>query len=200
MRIVARLLAVTGVLTLGLAGRATGQDAQGAPERHGAWFGVGLGIGELSRTCDNCPNAPGVAGVTAYLKVGATPDPQMQVGIELAGWRKNVQGTMVTSGSGLIVFFLYPVKTVPFFLKGGLGGSLYREDVSGVKPPSDTSQTTGFAITVGLGYERRIGAHLDVTPVANFLFGSLGNIRPGGVFLPGVQQTIVQLALGVKVH
>lgn len=138
--------------------------------------------------------------MTGYVKVGATADAQLQVGVELAGWRKNVQGTTVTSASGLIVLYIYPVKTTPFFFKGGLGGSLYREDVSGTKPPSDTAQTTGFALTAGMGYERQIGAHLDVTPVANFLFGSLGNIRPGGSFTPGVQQTLVQLALGIKLH
>jgi len=36
--------------------------------------------------------------------------------------------------------------------------------------------------------------------VANFLFGSLGNIRPGGIFKPQVQQTLLQLALGIKLH
>ena len=197
---IATQVAAIGVLSVGLVRPAIAQSPPDAPSRHGVWFGFGVGFGSLSRTCDICPNVPNEGAVTGYVKVGATPDEQLQVGLELAGWRKNVQGSTITSGSGLIVVYVYPVKTSGFFIKGGLSGSLYRDEVSGAKPASDTAQTTGFGLTAGIGYERPLGTHLDVTPVANFLFGSLSNIRPGGVFTPGVQQTLLQLALGIKLH
>jgi len=201
MRSVARALVGTCLVMLSLAGTAIAQDSvANKPARRLLWFGGGLGFGSLSRTCDVCPNVPSEGALTGYVKVGVTADEQLQVGVEVGWWRKNVQGTTITSGSGLLVVYVYPVKTSGLFVKGGLGGSLYREEVSGPKPASDTAQTTGFGLTVGIGYDRPLGPVLDVTPVANFLFGSLGNIRPGGIFKPQVQQTLLQLTLGIKLH
>jgi hypothetical protein len=201
MRSRARALVGTCVLMLSVGGTAIAQDSVASkPARRLLWFGAGLGYGSLSRTCDVCPNVPSEGAVTGYVKVGVAADAQLQVGVELGWWRKDVQGTTITSGSGLLVVYVYPVKTSGLFVKGGLGGSLYREEVSGPKPASDTAQTTGFGLTVGVGYDRPLGAVLDVTPVLNFLFGSLGNIRPGGIFKPQVQQTLLQLALGIKLH
>lgn len=201
MRSVTRVLIGTCVFMLSLASTAIAQDSVASkPARRILWFGAGLGYGSLSRTCDVCPNVPSEGAVTGYVKVGAAPDEQLQVGLELGWWRKNVQGTEITSGSGLLVVYVYPVKTSGFFVKGGLGGSLYKEEVSGPKPASDTAQTTGFGLSLGVGYDRPLGPVLDVSPVVNFMFGSLGNIRPGGVFKPQVQQTLLQLALGIKLH
>jgi len=201
MRSAARALVGTCIFILSLAGTAIAQDSVASkPARRLLWFGGGLGYGSLSRTCDVCPNVPSEGAVTGYVKIGVAADEQLQVGVEVGWWRKNVQGTTITSGSGLFVVYVYPVKTSGLFVKGGLGGSLYREEVSGPKPASDTAQTTGFGLTVGIGYDRPLGPVLDVTPVANFLFGSLGNIRPGGIFKPQVQQTLLQLTLGIKLH
>jgi len=195
MRAVARVLVVASVLAV-TGGRAV---AQGPSGRHGFWFGFGFGLGSLGRTCDACDNVPSESGPTAFVRLGATPDEQMLIGVELDGWRKKVEGSTITSGSALVVFSLYPSRASSLFLKGGLGASLYRQDAP-VKPASDTAQTTGFGLTVGIGYDVSVGTHVYLTPVANFVFGSLGNIRPGGVFTPGVQQTLLQLALGVTFH
>ena len=56
-------------------------------------------------------------------------------------------------------------------------------------------------VLMGIEVNGRVGENLSLTPVANFTFGSLGNLTPrAGVFLPGVQQTLLQLALGVTFH
>ena len=201
MRAVSRVLMAIGVL-IGCGRPATGQEPPTSEEpapRHGFWFGAGFGIGSLGRTCDACDNLPGESGPTAYVKAGGTPDRQMAIGVELTGWRKKVEGSTITSASALVVVSLYPSTRSGLFLKGGLGGSLYRQDAP-TKPASDTAQTTGFGLTAGIGYDWPIATHVYLTPVANFVFGSLGNIRPGGVFIPGVQQTLLQLALGATFH
>lgn len=195
MAAVARTLVLASVLAAS-GGRVLAQDA---PARRGFWLGLGFGVGSLARTCDVCDNMPGVSGPTAFVKLGATPDEQMQVGVEADWWRNTVDGSTITSGSALVVVQLYPWRARPLFLKGGIGGSLYREEAP-VKPASDTAQTTGFGLTAGVGYDVTIGAHLYATPVINFVFGSLGNVRPGGVFMPGVQQTLLQFALGLTLH
>jgi len=202
MGALARVLMAVGILAGGSGGLVAGQEPASNPEpapRHGFWFGAGFGIGSLGRTCDICDNLPGESGPTAYIKAGGTPDRQMAIGVELTGWHKKVQGSTITSGSALVVVSLYPSSTSGLFLKGGLGGSLYRQEAP-TRPASDTAQTTGFGLTAGIGYDVPVAAHVYLTPVANFVFGSLGNIRPGGVFMPGVQQTLLQLALGVTFH
>ena len=129
MRALARVLVAGATLTIWTAGTGLAQHPQ---KRQGLWIGAGLGYGSLGRTCDACQNFPGEGGPSGYVKVGATPDPRVLMGIEVNG---------------------------------------------------------------------RVGENLSPTPVANFTFGSLGNLTPrAGVFLPGVQQTLLQLALGVTFH
>jgi len=189
MRALARVLVAGATLTIWTAGTGLAQHPQ---KRQGLWIGAGLGYGSLGRTCDACQNFPGEGGPSGYVKVGATPDPRVLMGIEVNGWRHDLQGTTVTSGNASFVVYAYPALASGFFLKGGLGVSLYRED---------TTATTGFGLTAGAGYDIRVGENLSLTPVANFTFGSLGNLTPrAGVFLPGVQQTLLQLALGVTFH
>ena len=196
MRTVARVLVAGAALTICAAGTGLAQRQQ---KRQGFWIGAGLGYGSLARTCDACANLPGEPGLSGYLKLGATVAPQLLMGVEANGWRRNLSGTTVTSANASLVAYVYLKPTSGFFFKGGFGASYYREDVA-VKYPEDTASTTGFGLTAGLGYDLRVGDNISVTPVGNFVFGSLGNLRHRGVFLPTVQETLLQLALGVTFH
>ena len=66
-----------------------------------------------------------------------------------------------------------------------------------MKTPEDTASTTGFGLTAGID---RVADNISLTPVANFTFGSLGNLRHRGFFYPSVQETVLQFALGVTFH
>ena len=125
--------------------------------------------------------------------------PQILFGLELNGWRRDIDGTMTTAVNGSFVSYVYLKETSRLFFKGGMGVSWYREDAP-VKFPEDTASTTGFGLTVGLGYDWRIANDVSLTPAANFTFGSMGNIRHRGFFYPGVQETVLQLALGLTFH
>ncbi len=149
-----------------------------------------------STACENLPGEPGVSG---YLKLGTTVAPQLLMGVEANGWRRDLEGTTITSVNASVVAYVYLKPTSRFFFKGGVGATYYREDVA-VKYPEDTAGTTGFGLTAGVGYDLRVGDNVSVTPVANFVFGSLGNIRHRGLFIPNVQATLLQLALGVTFH
>ena len=190
------MLAAAAALTTCATG--TGR-AQHPPQRHGFWIGTGFGYGSLARTCDACENLPGEPALSGYLKLGTTVVPQLLMGVEANGWRKNIQGTTVTAVNASVVSYVYLKPTSGFFFKGGLGVSYYREDVA-VKTPEDTASTTGFGLTAGIGYDYRVADNISLTPVANFTFGSLGNLRHRGFFYPNVQETLLQLALGVTFH
>ena len=137
--------------------------------------------------------------MSGYLKLGATLTPQLLMGLEANGWRRDLNGTTITSVNTSVVAYIYLKPTSGFFFKGGLGASYYREDVA-VKTPEDTAATSGFGLTAGLGYDFRVGDNISLTPVGNFVFGSLGNLRHRGFFFPNVQETVLQLALGVTFH
>ena len=196
MRALTRALVAGVALTICATGTAPAQRAQ---KRQGFWIGTGLGYGSLARTCDACENLPGEPGLSGYLKLGATLTPQLLMGLEANGWRRDLNGTTITSVNTSVVAYIYLKPTSGFFFKGGLGASYYREDVA-VKTPEDTAATSGFGLTAGLGYDFRVGDNISLTPVGNFVFGSLGNLRHRGFFFPNVQETVLQLALGVTFH
>ncbi len=86
----------------------------------------------------------------------------------------------------------------------GVEANGWRKNIQGttvtLKDPSDTVSTTGFGITAGLGYDLRVGDNISLTPVGNFVFGSLGNLRLRRQLIPNVQSTLLQLGLGVTFH
>src|SRR5882762_558117 len=196
MRALARVLAVGAALTI--CATETGL-AQRPQKRQGFWIGAGFGYGSLARTCDACQNLPGEPGLSGFLKLGVTAAPQLLMGVEANGWRKNIQGTTVTAVNASVVSYLYLKPTSGFFFKGGFGISWYREDPA-LKDPSDTVSSNGIGITAGLGYDLRVGDNISLTPVGNFVFGSLGNLRLRRQLIPNVQATLLQLGLGVTFH
>ena len=196
IRVLARVLVAGAALTI--CGTGTG-GAQRPQTRRGFWIGAGLGYGSLARTCDRCVNTVSEGALTAYLKLGATVAPQLVMGGEVSGWRKDLQGMIVTSVNASVTSYVYLKPTSGFFFKGGFGLSWYRENPA-LKDPSDTVGTTGFGITAGLGYDLRVGDNISLTPVGNFVFGSLGNLRLRRQLVPNVQYTLLQLGLGVTFH
>lgn len=196
MGALARVLVAGAALTICATGTGLAQRPQ---KRQGFWIGAGFGYGSLARTCDACENLPGEPGLSGYFRLGATVAPQLLMGAEVNGWRKDLQGTTVTSVNASVTSYVYLKPTSGFFFKGGLGVSWYREDIA-LKDPADTVGTTGFGLTAGLGYDLRVGDNISLTPVANFVFGSLGNLRLRRRLVPNVQATLLQLALGVTFH
>ena len=88
--------------------------------------------------------------------------------------------------------YYYPTPASGLFLRGGLGFADYQEE------GSDAS--TGFGVTLGLGYDIRVGPGYSLTPVANFSFGSVGKAHGSGIDYPSTQENLIQLAVGITWH
>src|SRR5438445_3708335 len=57
--------------------------------------------------------------------------------------------------------------------------------------------------TAGVGYDIRVGRNVSLTPVANFVYGGVGdlNVSGGGApFATGWKQNVVDFGLGVTFH
>ncbi len=88
--------------------------------------------------------------------------------------------------------YYYPTPASGLFLRGGLGFADYQEE------GSDAS--TGFGVTLGLGYDIRVGTNFSLTPVANFSWGSVGDVQSGPGTVLGVKENVFQLGLGFTWH
>jgi outer membrane protein with beta-barrel domain len=187
-----RVLGLVIVLTTS----ASAARAQYPQRREGFWIGFGLGYGSANVTCDSCGTGPRTGGVTAFLKLGGTPSPNLLIGGAINGWSHSSGGATETMGNVTASLYYYPVARGGFFLTGGLGFSDYRVDTS------PTVDGTGWGFTAGAGYDIRVGRNVSLTPVANFVYGGVGDltVSGGGTFATGWKQNVVDFGLGVTFH
>ena len=179
MRYVSRCSAVAALLLLLGVSAAPAQHAQ---TRQGFWIGFGLGYGTLGFSCDlGCEGREG--SMSGYLKMGGTITPKLLIGGETNGWTKSESGTTLTAGNASFAAYYYPMPAGGLFVRGGLGLSTLQ--ITGA------DAETGFGLTLGTGYDVRLGANFSITPVLNFNWG-----KP----VSGLSQNFVQLAVGATWH
>ena len=193
-----RSLCSSGVLIM-LA--ANSLAAQRPNTREGFWISLGAGLGSAGTDCQSCPTDR-TEGGAAYLRMGGTLSPILQLGGESDGW-------FYTSGSGVgrvdeslgfasFIATVYPSRTGAFFLKVGIGGMTYRRD-DGI----DELTATAPSGTLGAGYDIRLGRNFSLTPFINSLATSGVTFKLNGTTVPGgadIKINLVQLGLGVTWH
>jgi len=189
MRMLTRISAAFALLALLGAAAARAQHPQ---TRKGFWIGFGFGYGSLGLSCTGCSNISREGGISGFLKMGGTVSDKLLLGGESNGWTKDVGGTTITAGNVSFTAYYYPAPANGFFLRGGLGFADYKEEGS--------SGSTGFGFTLGLGYDIRVGTNFSLTPVANFSWGSVGDVQSGGFTIPGTKENVFQLGLGFTWH
>ena len=145
-------------LTLLLAGLAltAGQAvAQRPPDTHrGAWFSGGLGGGLME----------GVRGGAVYLRVGGTPTERALFGGEVITWFRDAASRTSVAATALLY---------PFYERSGVPGhDLFFKGSFGVAATS--GDDTGVGITLGSGYDFRLGSNFYVPPNVDFLIQFLG--------------------------
>lgn len=195
MRGVMGLLAVLGALTLGVARQAAAQHPQ---TREGFWIGFGFGYGTASLTNDTIRAVGGgsrESGATGFLKLGGTLSKSVLLGGEVNAWVKSDSGVTAELGNVSAAVYFYPAPANGFFLKGGVGFASTRFHNSG------TATASGFGFLAGVGYDVRVGRNISLTPVANFYFGSDGDLKENGTTLDtGYRHNVFDFGLGITFH
>jgi hypothetical protein len=157
-----RKTAIALLFTALVAGTA---GAQGNPQtRQGFWIGFGFGAGSLG--CDDCGDER-EAGTNLNLRMGGTLSQRLILGGEVNYWTKSEGDVTLSVGNIGPVLLFYPSANGGFFLKGGLGlanvnlefGSLDVDD-------------QGVGLTLGLGYDARVGRNFALTPYFDILTSS----------------------------
>jgi hypothetical protein len=192
MRTVVRVVAVL----VALFGAARSVWAQYPQRRDGFWIGFGLGYGSANVACDNCRAGPRTEGLTGFLKLGGAPSQQRLIGGAITGWSHSSGGATETMANLTGSLYVYPRARSGFFFTGGLGLSGYHVNTV---PAWDG---TGWGLTLGAGYDIRVGRDVSLTPVVNYLYGAVGDVTVLGTGVVGSRwrQDVIDVGLGVTFH
>ena len=182
------------VALLGLAG-ASAATAQKPQTREGFWIGFGFGYGSSNVSCDGCTSASREGSGSGFLKLGGTLSPHVLLGGEINAWTKSVNATATLGNTSFAAYF-YPTLSSGLFVKGGVGYATTRLSGGG-----STATASGFGFVAGAGFDIRVGAMISITPVANFYFGSDGDMKSGGsTLVTGWKHNVYDFGLGITFH
>ncbi len=174
---------------------ATTLSAQHPQERKGFWIGFGLGYGPFKPSCDGCGTVDSKSSFTGHLRLGGTLRPNVLLGGDVVAWTKSESGVTDVGGNTTATVYYYPMSQSGLFLKGGVGIAAFEESGNG------KATGAGVGFTAGAGYDLRVGKSVSLTPVANFLFGSVGDIQSNGTtVVSGWKQTIIEFGLDITFH
>ena len=195
MQAVHRILGMVGILVVGVGGSVLAQRPQ---TREGFWIGFGFGYGSAdlkSPTLDSLGATGREGGATGFVKLGGTLSKSVLLGGEVNAWVKSVSGVTTTLGNVSAAAYFYPAPQTGFFLKGGVGYGSTRVSNSG------SATASGFGFVAGVGYDVRVGANVSLTPVANFYFGSDGDMTENGTkVFSSLKHNVFDFGLGITFH
>ena len=178
------------------AGVAAAQGSSGAHEHKGFWIGFGLGGGvNLSEGLDG----DRLGGGSGYLRLGGTPSQRVLLGFEGNFWGRDQDGAGIARGNGTFAAMFYPSAQGGAFLKGGIGWSnISRATTSGNS--TTTTTESGFGLTLGAGWDVRLGRNIYLTPNIDALFQWFDS-KDDPVLgeIPGTN-TIMMFTLGLTWH
>ena len=152
-------------------------SAQSNPQtRQGFWINFGVGAGSLG--CDDCGDER-ETGTNLNLRMGGTLSQRLILGGELNFWTKTEGDISLSTGHMGPIILFYPSASGGFFLKGGLGLASTTLELGSV-----TLEEQGVGLTLGLGYDARVGRNFALTPYFDILSsgydgGSLNTVAFG---------------------
>ena len=160
--------------------------------RHGFWFGVGLGAGgESFDLLDGAGFSNSFYQPTVALRAGGTLGQHWRLGGEVLSWINQRARAVESLTSVLFITQFYPVQTAGLYLKGGLGIGRNAVDFDDGVNVGDT----GFAGLLGAGYELRLGRRFYLNPAID-LVGHRYDSRSGGSY----RERLVNFGLGILVQ
>jgi len=143
------------------------ESGGGDESRSGFWGSVGLGMGAQSfRLPGEDSYGPVLYQPTAVLALGGTINSSFRVGAEGQAWINAMGSDVETMASAMLVGQWYPINTAGVFLKGGVGLGRIGLDRS----DGTSSADIGFATTVGVGAELRMGQYMFMVPSVSWVY------------------------------
>jgi hypothetical protein len=165
------------------------------PMLRGPWLGAGIGTASAAVNCDICTGDRN-GGLSGYLTGGFTFSRSLRAGAELAGWldhTNEVRQRLMLYGASL---YWTPSPTASWYLKGGIGVLNYNADATDDDEDDELGASTG-ALQLGVGYEFRAGSKLWLTPYANLIVSTSGNMTSGNSIVTDASFSLMQIGAGI---
>ena len=188
-------LLLAAVLTLTCSVAALAQSAPRPQTREGFGISFGFGGGSAGSECDLCDDERST-GLSGYLRLGGHVKPNLFVGFESNGWVYSDNGVDETLGFYNAVVQFYPNAEKGFYLKGGLGLAAYMA-TDGI----DELTTGALGLSLGTGFDIRMGKNFSLTPYANYMMSTKGdlNFNDESIGLKA-SSNLLQVGLGFTWH
>lgn len=180
--------------------------AQAKPQtRQGFTISFGFGGGSAGFDCSGC-DSERESGTAGYLRMGGTVRPNLIVGGESNFFFKTktesgVEGTFQLSYlTGFAQW--YPQPASGLFVKGGLGfGLVSVEAVDQATGFSAKLESSALALSVGAGFDWRLGKNFSLSPYADFIAMAKGDEKiNGGATGEKLGANVFQLGIGFTWH
>jgi hypothetical protein len=165
------------------------------PTLRGPWLGAGVGTASAAVNCDICTGDRN-GGLSGYLTGGFTFARNLRAGAELTGWldeTDNVRQRLLLYGASL---YWYPTPTASWYLKGGIGVLNYNANATDDDEDDPLGASTG-ALQLGAGYDFRAGSKLWLTPFANLIVSTSGNMTSGSSIVTDASFSLMQIGAGL---
>ena len=179
------------VATLALSQPASAQQ----PTLRGPWLGAGIGTASASVNCEICSDDRN-GGLSGFLTGGITLSPSVRLGAELSGWfdtTDEIRQRLLLYGASA---YWNPTPASQWFLKGGLGIINYHAD-DAADEDDEPLGASAAALQIGSGYEFQAGSRLRITPYANLLVSTSGNLTSGNLIVTDASFSVFQVGAGV---
>jgi hypothetical protein len=168
--------------------------AQETTTLHGPWLGGGIGTASASVNCDICIGDRN-GGLSGYLAGGFRVTSSLRAGAELTGWFDDTDGVsqrLLLYGASL---WWHPQAGRNWFLKSGLGLMSYRAATG--QDDDDPLTANAAALQLGGGYDLRAGRKMWISPFANLIVTTSGNLASGNTIVTGASFSMLQLGAGL---
>jgi hypothetical protein len=184
-------IAAAGLLAaLALSQPARAQDAT----LRGPWLGAGIGTASAAVNCDIC-NGERNGALSGYLAGGFTLSRSLRAGAELNAWRDQTAGVtqrLILYGASL---YWVPNPTASWHLKGGIGVLNYRASTD--DDDEDPLEASNPALQLGAGYDVRAGSKVWLSPFANLIVSTSGNLTSGNSIVTDASFSLMQVGAAV---
>jgi hypothetical protein len=158
------------------------------------WAGAGLGGASTGVNCDLCVGDRS-EGFSGFLAAGVALSPKLRLGAEANGWfdgTDDVNQRLMLYGASLL---WSPNPSRPWYFKGGLGLVRYH---AGTDDPDDDGLSAGtLGLQLGGGYDLRFSERWSITPFANVIASTTGDLTSGSTIVTDVNFTVLQLGAGI---
>ena len=171
-------------------------------ERSGFWWGLGLGAAQADVTCDGCPNVDPETFGMLHISLGATLSKSVTLGVQFGGGQKSgafgsLSSTDVAVGDANVSAYWYPMSAGNLWLQGGLTGVFWQ-----AKDGSSKLSSIGGGLTLGAGYDFRMGRNMSITPSLRGAWGGKGKVTDenGATFDANWQTNFVEAGVAILWH